>query len=367
MPILNIWDLLMVIGIAQGMIMAFVLWFKKGLYLSARFLGTIFFVLAFGSLGVYLSQIDPEPTSAFYNWVSRYVPFYLYMLLGPSLLFMIQSKADMNFSFNRKKKVHYLAVLYNLIPTATWISAWLLYKLDLPQYDKEQFFHFLYGFLTYGDIGYFVHLSIYTLLARKYLNKKSSDKDKKLHQIITAFQAFLVVYLPFMLSYLYNYAEIIKVFGYYPVFIPITILIYWLGFQWFFYLYQSKQSVKKLDIDIEKINIVLDAEMAAGLYLDPDLTVRTAAKKLGIPQRVLSQYVNQHLQKSFNDYVNNYRVDEVKRKLTDQNYEHLTIAAIAHDSGFKSIATFQRAFKKLVGVSPLAYKNQLKSNPQITI
>ena len=190
MPILSIWDLLMIIGIAQGIIMAFVLWFKQGLSISAKFLGVIFFVFSFGALGVFLSQLEPEPTSAFYHWVSRYVPFYLYMSIGPSLLFMVQSLADRSFSFNNKKKIHYLAVSYNLIPTLAWISAWLRYQLNLPQYDREQFINFIYKFLTYGDLGYFIHLLTYTFIARSYLKKRYTSKNEKLHQIITAFQVF---------------------------------------------------------------------------------------------------------------------------------------------------------------------------------
>ncbi|MEO1255209.1 MAG: helix-turn-helix domain-containing protein [Bacteroidota bacterium] len=118
---------------------------------------------------------------------------------------------------------------------------------------------------------------------------------------------------------------------------------------------------------MESISETLTNAMNDGLYFDPNLTVKIAAKKLGIPQRVLSQHVNQDLHKSFNDYVNSYRVDEVKRKLTDQKYEHLTIASIAYDSGFRSIATFQRAFRRMEGLSPVEYKNKSKNNPQIAI
>ena len=361
MPALNIWDLLMIIGIAQGMVMAFVLWFKKELSISARFLGVIFFVFAFGSFGVFLSQLDLEETSRLYVWAFRYVPFYLYMSIGPSLLFMVQSIVDRNFSFDRKKQSHYLAIIYNLVPTIAWVSAWVRHQLDFPPYDKERFLNFIYGFLTYGDLGYFIHLLIYTLIARNYLQKSASKKDKKLHQIITAFQVFLAVYFPFMVFYLSDYSEVIDAFGYYPVFIPVTILIYWLGFQWFFYLYQSKKPIKMLDIDVEKIGKRLHEEMELGLYLNPELTVKLLAKKLEIPQRSVSQYLNQHLHQSFNDYINGFRVREVKGKLADQAYDHLTIAAIAHDSGFKSIATFQRAFKHLEGVSPVEFKTNQKA------
>ncbi len=367
MPFLNIWDLLMVIGIAQGMIMAFVFWFRRNTHISTKFLGVIFFTLAFSTLGTLISEKPPDPVTSFHIWLMRYVPFWPFMLVGPSLLFLIQSQVERGFKFDIKKKTHYLAAIYHLIPTIAWISAWIRYKLDWVQYDKPKFLEFIDVFYTQGDIAYWLHLLIYTFLTRNYLRRNRAKKADKLYRLITAFQLFLIAWFPFLVLYVSPFDEVLDPLSYYPVFIPVTILTYWLGFQWFFHLDRNRGSSKLIDVDMESISERLTKAMNDGLYLDPDLTVKTAAKKLGIPQRVLSQYVNQHLHKSFNDYVNSYRVDEVKRKLTDQSYEHLTIAAIAHDSGFKSIATFQRAFKNIVGASPLAYKNQLKSNTQITI
>lgn len=359
-PALNIWDLLMVVGIAQGMVLAFVLWFRRNNHISAKFLGVIFFTLAFSLLGTLISEKEPEPVTSFYLWLMRYVPFWPFMLIGPSLLFMIQSQADRNFSFGRKRKTHFVAALYHLIPTIAWITAWIRFKLDLVQYNKPKFLEFIYVFYTQGDIVYWVHLLIYLFLSTHYLRKNQVKNEEKFYQIITAFKLFLIAWFPFLVLYVSPFNEVLDPLSYYPVCIPVTVLIYWLGFQWFFHLERSKNAAAKSNLDFEKTSMVLNKGMKEGLYLDHDLSLKSAAQKLEIPQRALSQYLNQYLNKSFNDYINYYRIQEVKRKLSDTKLDHLTIAAIAHDSGFKSVATFQRAFKRMEGVSPLQFKNQSK-------
>jgi AraC-like DNA-binding protein len=65
--------------------------------------------------------------------------------------------------------------------------------------------------------------------------------------------------------------------------------------------------------------------------------------------------LNNHLNKSFNEFVNEYRIEEVKKRLVEKGNEHLTISGIALDCGFNSQATFQRAFKHVTGVSPKEY------------
>jgi len=80
----------------------------------------------------------------------------------------------------------------------------------------------------------------------------------------------------------------------------------------------------------------------------------------------LSNLLNQHIGKSFNDFVNEYRVDEAKKRLSDASYNNFTIAAIAFDCGFNSLATFQRVFKQVTGITPSKYQNHI-SYPQLSV
>ncbi|WP_431200529.1 ABC transporter permease [Mucilaginibacter sp. P25] len=96
------------------------------------------------------------------------------------------------------------------------------------------------------------------------------------------------------------------------------------------------------------------------LYHDPELSLTTLAEKLKIHPHELSRIINGTFGKNFNDFVNEYRIQEVTLKMQDTNYDRLTMLGIAFDSGFNSKSTFNRTFREITGKSPAAYKNDLK-------
>lgn len=93
-------------------------------------------------------------------------------------------------------------------------------------------------------------------------------------------------------------------------------------------------------------------------YLDPELSVDTLARSLAVPSKHLSQIINQQLGRSFNDWINAWRVEEAKRRLADQKLSHLSIVAIGEASGFRSKSTFNSAFRKETSMTPSAYRRQ---------
>ncbi len=95
-------------------------------------------------------------------------------------------------------------------------------------------------------------------------------------------------------------------------------------------------------------------------YQDPELSLSSLAEKLDLTTHELSRIINTVLKKSFNDFINEYRVADVIRKMQDPAYDHITLLGIAFESGFNSQSTFNRIFKQMTGKSPLEYKNDLK-------
>lgn len=88
----------------------------------------------------------------------------------------------------------------------------------------------------------------------------------------------------------------------------------------------------------------LKEAIAAGrLYEDAELTLASLAVKLGIHPPELSSILNNGLQKNFNDFINEFRVREVARKMRDPQFGRLTLLGIAYESGFSSQRTFNRA------------------------
>ena len=93
-------------------------------------------------------------------------------------------------------------------------------------------------------------------------------------------------------------------------------------------------------------------------WLRPDLTLSELANQLKMSANQLSQVVNQGYGKNFNDFINEFRVQEVQRKLTGGASAELSLLGIALDSGFNSKATFNRTFKKITGQTPTEFLKQ---------
>ncbi len=98
------------------------------------------------------------------------------------------------------------------------------------------------------------------------------------------------------------------------------------------------------------------------LYLDPELSLDKVVTYLKIDQKTISHVLNQHLHQSFNNFVNGYRIEEVKRRLQENRDTHLTLTGIAFECGFNSQATFQRTFKQFTQLTPKAFISTLENS-----
>ena len=92
------------------------------------------------------------------------------------------------------------------------------------------------------------------------------------------------------------------------------------------------------------------------------LTVNDLAQLLDMPEHQLRNLINRNLgYRNFNDFVNHYRIMHVVDALTKPESKRLPLMTLALDSGFNSIAPFNRAFKEKMGVAPNEYRTRLTS------
>ena len=94
-------------------------------------------------------------------------------------------------------------------------------------------------------------------------------------------------------------------------------------------------------------------------FLDENVSLKSLAELLAVSDKKLSAILNQHMEISFYDYINGYKVEDVIMKMKEPSYNKYTLLAIAFESGFNSKTSFNRIFKKVTGLSPSAYKKQL--------
>ena len=113
---------------------------------------------------------------------------------------------------------------------------------------------------------------------------------------------------------------------------------------------------------VEKIYQQLDD---VDFICQPDLTVERLAQAIGIHDRYVSQVINESTNKNFNTLLNEYRIREACKRLTDfDTYGQMTNETIAEGLGYKSRSHFIRTFKKMTGLTPSQYQKIAREEQQ---
>jgi len=102
------------------------------------------------------------------------------------------------------------------------------------------------------------------------------------------------------------------------------------------------------------INLINDKKP----FREYELSLNKLSKMINLSPVVLSQVINENSKMNFNDFINNYRVEEAKKLLDSE--EELLVKEIMFFSGFQATSTFNSSFKKKTGLSPTAYRKRLK-------
>jgi AraC-like DNA-binding protein len=353
-------EILILLGALQGFIISAMLFFSKRARQSNRILAGLIFFMALASLFLYMTGTNwynHSPTLAF---IFDFIPMIVIMPVGPLIYFYIRSFSDPAFIFKKKYRFHFSPVLIDIVPQLTVIIyvAGLIFKW-FPKNDGPWGL-FIDQYNQYSDIPRWISVSIYLWAAHKYL--KSQDHPIPwLTQFVKIFTAFQVIWLCYLIPYeIPRYSgRLMDLFNWYPVYIPLSILIYWLGIKG--YLASQTQSEigqprksASLDKNLgEEVMIRLRKVMEEEkLWMNPALNLSLLTGHTGIPSKTISAVLNQHLNKSFSEFINGYRIDAIKSRLLSAEDKNLTIAGLAYECGFNSQPTFQRAFKSIQGESP---------------
>ena len=97
-------------------------------------------------------------------------------------------------------------------------------------------------------------------------------------------------------------------------------------------------------------------------YLNPELSLPELAESLEVSRNQLSAVINKIHEKNFYEFVNNYRVREVKKLMNDPSNKHLKLISLAYDAGFNSKASFNRIFKQMTEMTPSQFFLAQQSN-----
>ncbi|MBL0743031.1 helix-turn-helix domain-containing protein [Chryseolinea lacunae] len=325
--------------------------------------------MALACLKIYLNNIGFTYTSVG-ALVDAFVPFMIIMPIGPLIYLYAKAELFPNFKIDRTARKHFYSAIVDLFHHACALVFLFVLLLGWVNPHKNNFGAWFDAYNVYSDIPRWISLTVYLLLALRLVNNVVKEARLKneivpalpwLREFLWVFLAFDFLWLLYLIPYVIpQYTDLIlSSVDWFPVYVPLVAIIYWLGVRGFLIGRQDNNLLPKppqLQLSAEMIDQTLKSLHRSmtenNLYLDAELNLAKLSKHVGMHPKIVSAVLNQKLGKSFNEYVNQFRVEEVKKRLVKEENKKYTIASLAYECGFNSQPTFQRAFKTVVGLTP---------------
>jgi AraC-like DNA-binding protein len=382
---------LVLLGALQGFIVSALLWSSSRRRpeerTSRRLLAAIVLLIALACLDLCLEESAWTMHTTFGAIFIAIVPMIIIMPIGPLIYFYVRSIGEPGFRLEKRYRPHFFLVIIDLFQHFIILcfiivvlvgGLWLkLIRHDIRP-TMRAFGVFLDDYNQYADIPRWISLTVYLALATRYLRRRavadgalasdggtgSAEWRRWPTTLLRVFWVFDVIWLVFLIPYeLPRIGDILldKV-DWYPLYIPMVAIIYFLGMKGYFITYRSEplpppdKKSPVMALPEEKVGPVVRALKqsmeADGLWLNPELNLTRLAEHCGVAPKVLSAVLNQHMDTTFHEFVNGYRIGAVKARMRLPASRQLTIAGLAYECGFNSLPTFQRAFKATTGQSP---------------
>lgn len=357
------------LGIAHGIICSAVILYREKPMLETKLLVAIIMVLCGLSFKILLHTLGLWDLAAL-----RYFPMAIDLLLQPLLFLYVCSLTTKNFRLDRRQMLHLLPpTLFLVHAIAVYLNVYGF--ADLQQKDIiAQNWHYnlvkkIEDLLSVLSAFYYGALCLWRINKyRDWLEGATSDSR---YPTLQWLRNLLVATLIFGAALGINILLDHSLSGrpwfarWQAMYLYITFLIYYLGMKGFIVINEhhvEQQNIQSTTVEKQgKFEdhvlddaqaVILDAMENRRLFLDSELTLQKMAIALSLSPALISTTINKRFGKSFRSLVNEYRVTEVKLRLIDLNYSHLSMLGIALECGFNSEASFYRLFKEMTGSSP---------------
>ena len=339
---------------------------------AARLLAVCFFLLS-----LYLINYILFLTGAIRAVPHLFGVFYpLLFLIGPCFYFFIKLSMSPSTSFKRYLLWHLIFVGIALFNTLDLYALPAEQKLQLIDAILSMQLDYTWKNILIGS-GFLIHLGIY--VAGAWQLSKQLEKlelDQKSRMSIGWYRQFCQLFLLIIIL------DLAIRYSCFALRIPgpaIEMMIAWLlaiaiqlagyrvigklgNFPWVSNIKEavngkyktSPLTAKQMKRYREALLELMNTEQP---YLNASLKISDLAKKMEIPSHYLSQVLNEGMSTNFYDFVNTYRINLAKQRLKDEKYQHYSFLAIGMECGFTNKTTFNRTFKKIVGMTPSAYVN----------
>jgi len=373
---LNPVNFFIISGLVQNFILAGILFLRKAdTRLANRFLSITIFIV--NAHLFYLMVLDTNFDTLFP--ISLWIPYSFLTAVGPLIYYYTRALTNTDFNISDIKIKHFIPVIIELILQLTLIvdsnmNNALFYNSSLYFYITP----LVYGW-TAGSIFFYLQLSLGIINNHeKWMFKNFSNLKEItllwLQKLIVYYRLLWLIWVPFVAMFLLffrfqlQYVAVVLIL--YILILFLTYLTLWIGMEVLgrrnlvFIKYNEKTTTNKnfknlgqneIEGYMEEITKLMVEEK---LYLNENLNLKEMASHLEADPNLISFILNNHLDSTFYDFINKYRIQEVKNKLNDPNYKNLTILGIALESGFNSKTTFNRVFKLITGITPTKFQKE---------
>jgi len=329
------------LGVFNSIVLSFYfLFFKQNKVKSDLFLGLLLLALS-----VRIGK------SVFYNFNPQLSKTYLQVglsacfLIGPLLYFYVRSILQ---------NLNYFLAKYSLILLIITIS---VFGFLFPYKDNPLIWRgIIYYFI---NIQWFIFIVLSTYEARQIFKKLAANLRQISYNetwILSVICGVLIIWISYALARYTSYisGSLVFSFSFYISFL----LIFYVKNKRSISVINKEKYINKIDEKVakeieKKINVLFETRK---IYTNPELTLSILAKELNIRPQLLSQFINDNLNKSFTLFINEYRIDEAKRLLKEST--QFKIDAVGFESGFNSSSTFYSSFKKITGTTPSNYQKE---------
>ncbi|GAB1856945.1 helix-turn-helix domain-containing protein [Flavobacteriaceae bacterium MHTCC 0001] len=365
----NIFNIIIAAGIIHGFIFSFIITINKNLKSKTSiFLALTILSLALSNLQYWF--IDTNIIPRFYYEQNKilYVPFEF--LIVPFFYFFTKSFI--------KQKVTHKQITYILLPFGVSI----MYLLCRHYISSEKLFvKWLNIVVEYISIIFSIVLIVIIFQTlRKHENKNQAKNQIPIKTKWLKNSLIIGIALCLLWGLSFNLFENLLNTGYYkyyPLWIGMSLLVYWIGYTAILqnHLYLQRVEIRgkaqngldknvtiKKELPLDAFNKIEDLIKHNKLYLNPNLNVPKIAKDTNLSTGYISQLINQHADLNFNDYVNELRIGEAKKMLANDDFKNYTIHAIGLEVGFNSKSSFYAAFKKHARVTPTEYRKSVRNS-----
>lgn len=305
----------------------------------------------------------------------------LFLLQGVFIYLYASRLVSKQSQFNKKKLLH-------LLPFVAF-NVYLIIASFFPHYANEirvenahtnghppvLFLLFLIVTLLSGSFYFLLTLKLFRKHDINIFNNFSSTKNVNLDWLRKLIIVFGVIWTALIIiTFIHHVFNLLSmVFCTDSLFMALSVFVILIG-------YFGLQQQLVFGNEFEKVQILIDekvkysgstlkedeaAQYSAQLeeylrlekpYLDPELTLTQLAERINISPHHLSQIINEQFQLNFFEYINQFRVEEVKSRIGNPKYKSYSLLGIAMDSGFNSKSAFNRVFKKLTHQTPSQFK-----------